>query len=106
MENNNTNNICRLLDYETDEFDFDLSFDIDNEFIDPDYYFSNEENYDLDGILAYNSDSENHVETNINNDNYIVQPEFDLNDDDLSPSTCKKRKIKQSIMETNYYKKK
>lgn len=105
MENNDINNIFRLLDYETDEFDVDLSFDKDNDFIDPDYCFSNEENDNLDDILAFNSDSENYVETNINNDNHIVHPELDLNDDDLSPSTCKKRKSNKALWKRTITKK-
>jgi len=46
-------NICKALEY----YDSDLSSDIDDDILDPDFTLPSHEENDLDGILVFNSDS-------------------------------------------------
>jgi len=91
-------NIIKTLEYDTD-----FSSEVDDDFLDPDFRISDRKNDELDGILAFYTDSD----CNENNDPDFLLPEINVideaSDDEHAPpsSKGKKRKLKLSKWERN-----
>jgi len=85
-----TSNIAKALEY-----DRDFSSDVDDDFLDPDFHINDRENEDLDGILAFDTDSD----CNENNESDLLLSEINVVDEtsDDEPSTPKGKKRKLNL---------
>jgi len=95
-------NIFKALEYDTD-----ISSEVDNDCLDPDFCICDRENDELDGILAFDTDSD----CNENNKPDFLLPEINVidvtRDEHTLPSPKgKKRKLKLSKWERNMLKEK
>lgn len=96
-------NILKSLEYDTD-----FSSEVNDDFLDPDFSISDRENDELDGILAFDTDSD----CNENNEPDFLLPELNVidetSDDEHTPPSPKgkKRKLNLSKWERNMSKEK